>query len=156
MKRLIYSLLAITIIGACSKNEPFSNEGEILFTSLTSSDCDSVVFVPLDLIDYKTDPFEMKGVSIVDNNLMLQVQYGGGCGEADFSLLVNEAFMESSPVQVQAVVIFNDNDMCKAIVTRELCFDLTELAELYQASYQTSHGSIIIRISGYSSVLYTF
>lgn len=156
MKKLIYSILILLTIGACTKNEPFSAEGDDNLALTSPAGCDSITIVPSELIDYYTDPFEINNVSISSSNLVFQVTYGGGCGVADFSLLVGNAFMESLPVQTQVILTLKDNDSCERAVTREVCFDLTELAELYTSSYQTSHGSILIRVSGQPSVLYEF
>ncbi len=155
MKQLIYSLILIVTIGACSKNEPFLAEDDNLAIT-SATDCDLISLVSFELIYYYSDPFEIKNASIRSNELVFDVAYGGGCGEVDFSLLVSNSFMESFPVQTHAVLVLKDNDTCKRKVTREICFDLTELAELYKSSYQTSKGSISISIPGQSPVLYTF
>ena len=44
--------------------------------------------------------------------------------------------MESSPVQINALVTHDDgDDPCDALVTEERAFDLTPLAEAYEAAY---------------------
>lgn len=157
MKNLAYSILSflfITLVGSCSKDESL---GEEMFKFAATTDaCDSIVIVPLNLIDYYSDPFEVVAASVSSNTLTLAVEYGGGCGEVDFSLLVDNSFMESNPVQVQVIPVLQDHDKCKKLVAREICFDLTELADRYKSAYQTSSGSILIRVPGQPSVLYTF
>ena len=156
MKNLTYALLsslALLFVFGCEEYEPLFENHTF---SATTDACDSIVIVPLHRIDYSTDSFEITDASISAHTLTLGVTYGGGCGEVDFSLLVNNSFMESNPVQVQVIPVLQDRDNCKSLVTREICFDLTELAELYNAAYQTSSGSILLRVAGHSSVLYTF
>ncbi len=157
MKNLTYSILSflfITLLGSCSKDE--SLREEMFKFAATTDACDSIVIVPLSLIDYHTDPFEITSASISSNTLILGVEYGGGCGEVDFSLLVDNTFMESNPVQVQVIPVLQDHDKCKKRVAREICFDLTELADLYKSAYEISSGSILILVAGQSPVLYTF
>jgi len=95
------------------------------------------------------DDFTIQNAFIVNDSLMVLVQYGGGCGTADFDLLTNGLFMESDPVQLDILLSFIDDDPCEAAIQRMLCFDLSNLIALYNDSYQTTGGTIILRLEDY-------
>jgi hypothetical protein len=89
------------------------------------------------------------------DTLSLDVQYGGGCAEHRFALLVDPAFMESQPVQVVARLAHDaGGDMCRALLTRTLRFDLTRLRQRYVAAYGGG-GTVLIGLSG-QQIRYTF
>jgi hypothetical protein len=59
--------------------------------------------------------------------------------------------MESNPVQSPIAIRHNANgDMCRALLTRELRFDLTALRDAWRRSYQQRNGTIILRLRGYA------
>lgn len=85
------------------------------------------------------------------NTLHVTVQYGGGCARHVLRLYASHVFMESHPVQSPIAIRHNANgDMCRAALTRELRFDLTALRDAWRRSYQQEHGTIILRLRGYS------
>jgi hypothetical protein len=95
------------------------------------------------------DDYLMKYAFIEGDTLSVIVQYGGGCGSANFTLITNGQFMESDPVQLDVVLAFQDEDPCEALIQKSICFDISALADLYNDSYQTSGGTIIIRLKNY-------
>lgn len=77
----------------------------------------------------------------------LTAQYSGGCEEHIFELYWDGLFMESNPVQVNLQLSHNsNNDVCRALITEIVYFDLSLLKASYSAGYQTSQGEIIIHI----------
>jgi hypothetical protein len=96
--------------------------------------------------------------TVVRDSLHVTVQYGGGCQRHEFSLHADRAFMESHPVQTRIVVRHNANgDQCRALLTRDLTFELTPLKDAYRTGYQQRHGTIILRLRGYGDgIPYTF
>jgi hypothetical protein len=101
---------------------------------------------------------------IIDDMLVLQVEYGGGCREHRFALHLDGFFRESNPVQTGAVVSHDaQGDACRALVRETLTFDLTPLKQLWQRSYQQRAGTIQLGV-GYRTnegrktvrLLYTF
>jgi hypothetical protein len=151
MNRLVIPGILLSFIIACSEEKPLSGEGP------GTDSCNAITLAPLALIDYRADHFTLKNVFIQDDQLFIVAAYGGGCGNAEFGLIVNETFMESDPVQTHVVIPFTDNDNCKAIVTTQVCFDLHALATAYRSSYQTPHGSIVLHVHDWpASIKYTF
>lgn len=107
----------------------------------------------------RSDPYLIVGNPwIWYDNFHVTVQYGGGCKRHIFMLFASKAFMESNPVQSSLAIhhVAND-DHCDALITEELTFDLRRLRETWQRSYQTRHGTIVLRLSGYDGrIVYEF
>lgn len=81
-----------------------------------------------------------------DDVLRLRVRFGGGCAEHDFALYAARVFMESEPVQVSAQLAHNAHgDNCRALLERDLQFDLRPLKEAYQKAYARS-GTVVVRL----------
>jgi hypothetical protein len=99
------------------------------------------------------DDFVIQNAFIANDSLMVLVLYGGGCGTTDFNLLTNGLFMESDPVQLDVLLSFVDQDPCEAAIQKLLCFDLSNLIVLYNDGYQTTEGTIIIRLRDYDNNL---
>jgi hypothetical protein len=110
-----------------------------------------------DLSTVPKDELTIENAVINENILKLTVRYGGGCGTTRFELFTDGAFMESNPVQTNITLSFKDEDLCKALLTQELTFDLSKLATLYCNSYQQPTGTIILHIGDWpDSITYSF
>lgn len=96
---------------------------------------------------WKLDPYTIESATIAGDELTLVVQRGGGCAQHEYTLVASRGFRESFPVQ-SAVVLTHDaaGDMCRALVTDTLRFDLTPLRDLYRADYHTQKGTIILHL----------
>jgi hypothetical protein len=112
----------------------------------------------------RQDPFTVREAIIIGDALILQVEYGGGCGEHLFALHLSDVFRESNPVQAGALVSHNAHgDMCRALVRETLTFDLTPLKQTWQQAYRRTSGSILLGVGHRSyegpestRLLYTF
>ncbi len=105
------------------------------------------------------DGYQIVGTPTAANDsLHVTVQYAGGCQRHEFSLHASRVFMESHPVQSPVVLHHDANgDTCRALLTRELQFDLTPLRDAWRAGYQQRHGTIILRLRGFGDgISYTF
>lgn len=105
------------------------------------------------------DAYQIVGTpSVANDSLQVTVQYAGGCKRHEFSLHASRVFMESHPVQSRVVLHHDANgDTCRALLTRELQFDLTPLRDAWRAGYQQRHGTIILRLRGFGDgISYTF
>ncbi|MBN2001130.1 hypothetical protein JW935_26530 [candidate division KSB1 bacterium] len=93
------------------------------------------------------DLYEIKNVEIVEDTIIFEVRYGGGCEEHDFLLVNYGGFMESWPVQTKVLLSHDNNgDACKALITQEVRFNLIPLKLSYLAMYPGSEGIIILQI----------
>jgi hypothetical protein len=73
------------------------------------------------------DEFAFDSVWIEGDCLKASVLYGGGCGDILFQMYWDGAVMESYPVQVRLKLSFMDNDFCKALIHKDLAYDLRSL-----------------------------
>jgi hypothetical protein len=89
-----------------------------------------------------------------DGRLSMLVQYGGGCREHEFTLCWDGKFLESFPVQTWLVLHHDGNgDMCRALPTETLVFDLKELEKGYRKAYREDSGQIMLRLHGYDQAV---
>lgn len=102
------------------------------------------------------DPWSYLSHQVEEDLLTLHIQYGGGCRDHRFALLVDPAFMESHPVQVAARLAHDaDGDPCRALVGRTLRFDLTALKEHYRNAYGAGPATVILQLAG-QGIIYAF
>ena len=94
-----------------------------------------------------TDVYTINSATIEDDILSVDVSYGGGCETHVFTLVAEEQFLESFPVQLRVSLAHNANgDRCKAWLTEDYHFDLTPIKEVYQKGYRTDEGTIVLRL----------
>lgn len=67
------------------------------------------------------------------------------CDAQHFDLLVDEAFLESNPVQVKVAFVPQQRQSCRAHFTGEFRYDLLALKRLYQQAYQSETGAISLK-----------
>jgi hypothetical protein len=118
--------------------------------------CESILISESSFNHTESDEYVVKNSRISNDSLMIEVQYGGGCGPATFELITDGLFMESSPVKLNVILAFDDEDPCEMVVTKNLCFDLSNLATYYNDSYQTTEGKIVLYILDYNTITYNF
>ena len=103
------------------------------------------------------DPFTILDAAVMDHELLLTVQYSGGCATHDFGTCWDEAFLESEPVQVGLLISHEDNvDFYDAAPTEMLAFDLSPVRNAWIDAYQQLSGTITLNVAGWGSIDYTF
>ena len=125
-------------------SEPDTRTGQVIITDDTNDP------------RWPTDPVTISAAEVKGDSLWMTVSFGGGCRGHSFLLLADGAWMESYPVQTGVRLAHEDNnDNCKALLSRLLKFDLTPLKVAYTNSYGPAPGIIRINIRGSGpSVLY--
>jgi hypothetical protein len=118
--------------------------------------CESILISESSFNSAESDEYEVTDSRITNDSLMIEVQYGGGCGSIDFELITDGLFMESNPVQLNVKLTFDDEDPCEMAIKKNLCFDLSNLATYYNDSYQTTEGKIVLHIVDYDTITYNF
>ena len=94
-----------------------------------------------------TDAYTINAATLQGDTLSIDVSYSGGCETHAFTLVAEERFLESFPVQLRVSLAHNANgDTCEESITESYHFDLTPLKEAYQAGYQTETGTIVLRL----------
>lgn len=86
--------------------------------------------------DWPRDSYSLGKVEAGTSTIAAEVTYSGGCGEHRMDLVAWGGWMESSPVQINALVTHDDSDdPCDAVVDEVRSFDLFPLAEAYAEAY---------------------
>ena len=99
--------------------------------------------------EWGTDAYTINAATLQDDTLRVNVSYSGGCETHAFTLVAEERFLESLPVQLRVSLAHNANsDTCEALITEDYHFDLTPLKEAYQIGYRKDTGTIILRLKG--------
>ncbi|MHA1944769.1 MAG: hypothetical protein ACXAC6_00895 [Candidatus Hodarchaeales archaeon] len=88
-------------------------------------------------------------VKIIQNKIIFNISYGGGCQDHEFLLIGTGEYAESYPVQTQILLSHNsNNDTCLAFFTRLITFDLAPLKQHYQNVYNEGSATIVLHIDG--------
>jgi hypothetical protein len=89
-----------------------------------------------------TDPFDILSTKVSGDTLTVTVQYGGGCEPHDFQMHQNMRWMKSMPPQLNLYLEHeSNNDMCRAMITQDLHFDLSTCR-------YSSAGTVILILNG--------
>lgn len=95
----------------------------------------------------RTDPATIVSADVRGDRLRLEVTFGGGCAEHSFALYRENGFLESVPVQLRLLLAHDANgDNCRALLHRELEFDLGSVREAYREAYGGPGGTVLLRI----------
>ncbi len=152
-----FILISVISFSACKDKQKAEDEPALKDANVLVANNYQIV---IDETKFKTavsDEYTLTNAHIENDSLKVEVQYGGGCGLATFELITDGNYMESSPVQLNVILFFDDNDDCEAYLTKRVSFSLKNLAQYYQNSYQVSTGTIIVQLQNYSGeLLYSF
>jgi hypothetical protein len=87
--------------------------------------------------------------SLSGSDLLVTVEYGGGCEVHDWTLCWDGSFAESFPVQAFLTLDHDaNNDTCLALLTEQITFDLSELELAWIAGYGPGPGTILVHLDG--------
>jgi hypothetical protein len=95
---------------------------------------------------WKKDIYFITTSRVEKSNLFLSVTYSGGCKEHNFELVAWNYFI-MKPNEIQADILLShdsNSDSCKAIIKKELCFDLSPLNSEYYKFFQSTSGTIVL------------
>jgi len=92
-----------------------------------------------------TDAYTINAATLIGDTLTINVSYSGGCETHAFTLVAEQRFLESYPVQLRVSLAHNANDdTCEALITEDLHFNLTPIKEAYQKGYRKDEGTIAL------------
>ncbi|MBV6483701.1 MAG: hypothetical protein KFKLKKLM_00153 [Flavobacteriales bacterium] len=74
--------------------------------------------------EFKNFDFEISKIEIINNKLILYVDYGGGCGNVHLKLYIDDSYDLLNEPIINLFPEFIDHDSCKAIRYRKICFDV--------------------------------
>jgi hypothetical protein len=84
----------------------------------------------LDDIDKEDLMFNLKGMSLEEDKLVLNVQYGGGCLKPHVFELVTDGVIDNSGTMDFYLLHKTHDDRCKALLMETLVFDFKPLYDL--------------------------
>lgn len=131
MKSIFYILFPFVIL-SCKPNQKVKIQHVQIKDSTETNQKDSLVCTSLILDEKKfseavSDPFQLIDARIEGKMLKVDVEYGGGCGPADFELVWSGMLMKSLPPKASVKILLKDNDPCKALITKTVCFDISSV-----------------------------
>jgi hypothetical protein len=75
-----------------------------------------------------SDPFSLNSVTISGDTLILSVQHSGGCKEHSWYMYTSGVIIKTYPPKLELYPVHKKNsDMCKALIKRDLKFNLAPL-----------------------------
>jgi hypothetical protein len=97
------------------------------------------------------DAYELSRVTVVDQQLIVDVRYAGGCEKHVFAACWDGSF-EGNPVQARLRLAHQANgDACDGLASSSLAIDLNTLAAAYRQAYQAIEGTLIVRLDDTST-----
>lgn len=118
MQRIIYTLLFSLILLAVSCEKSSINS------------CPDVI-ENVNLTDFPMDEFGVNEIEVTEDELLINVTYGGGCENHDFNMiLLDESLIDGGSQQNQILSLSHDanNDVCYALILEhELCFNISKI-----------------------------
>lgn len=81
------------------------------------------------IVDFQIDLFAINDVQVTEDELRINVSYGGGCEEHEFNLInvINPSDGGGQQIDVLYLSHNANNDLCEAAITEQLCFDISEI-----------------------------
>jgi len=115
--------------------------------------------VPTDFTTYtfpKSDMFDLQTITINNDTLRMDVRYGGGCEQHDFTLAIDNSFKNTSAISTY--IVHNANgDSCKAVIHKTLFFTLGSLRKEYERVTGKTSGELKLRFTaGSENVLISY
>lgn len=142
--KILFTFISIAILLSCKTSK------EITDTSIPK---DPELMATIGEFPKTSDPIKIDSVQIKGNKMIVSVSYTGGCGNHIFNLIGSSQIAKSMP-PIRTVKLFHtsENDNCKKMITRNLHFDISELA------YKKEAGSeIYLAVEGVNEkIKYTF
>lgn len=143
MRCSILLISTIITLAACSTNKETAKTDQI------NTSCIEMMLLEKPLDSLRFDHYTIDSLSIKDQCLEILVNYGGGCGEANFELYLSDRIMESMPPKTVLYLTFEDKDPCRSNVQKKLRYSLKPLKKY------ADRGGIHLKIAGTEkSVLY--
>ena len=118
MQKTLYTILCILIlfVSSCEKSSVNS--------------C-PYVNVDVNLTDFPMDEFGVNEIEVHEDQLFINVSYGGGCENHDFKMILHdESQIDAGGQQMQILSLSHDanNDVCFALILEhELCFNISNI-----------------------------
>ncbi len=142
MKNLVFVILIM--LASCNASKNIDNQ-----KNSNEDICESMTYNTQSVVDISSDYYSVDTLFINNNCLNIWVSYGGGCGDANFTMyytdVIDNLEQPSTSLRLQ---LFDDDD-CRAVVQQKLYYNLSFFDE-----YAEKEG-IIFNVVGYDKkILY--
>ena len=95
------------------------------------------------------DAVYINEINIKSDKLTVNISYGGGCKDHNFSLIGSNEYLESYPVRTSLLLSHqSNNDTCTAFFTQMLVFNLRTLKNNFQEMYPEYKGVLQLYVLG--------
>ena len=119
-------LFLILVLGFSCKSTKKATE----ISTTDETNCIEMDLLNQALEGLPADPFQIDSLVLENHCLNIYVNYGGGCGEAEFQLYYTQIVTQSMPPQTTLHLSFKDEDPCRLFVTKKLTYNLEPFVEL--------------------------
>ena len=111
-------MLSVLLIIACSDDDIIQ----------TNSICPEIIFLS-NSEEFDNDYYTINSVSLSESQeLEVNISYSGGCEDHFIELFQDPLFCGTPPVYISIKLSHNANgDMCEALITEDLCFDISSI-----------------------------
>ena len=105
----------------------------LFFVSCEKSSVNSCPYVIKDanLTDFPMDEFGVNEIEVTEDQVIINVTYGGGCENHDFKMILHDELpIDGGGQQIQILSLSHDanNDVCYALILEhELCFNISSI-----------------------------
>lgn len=148
MKTILFSLTLLTVFACGTKKVTGDGTGQTI-----EQKPDKKLTAIIGKAEMSTHKTTITNAEIKGNKLIVSVSYSGGCKEHSFQLVGSESIAKSMPpIRSVQLVHTGEEDLCKAMIMKNLEFDIRGLA------YKQEAGSeIYLKLDGWDQQLkYTF
>lgn len=105
---------------------------------------------------YKFDRYNLNDLKIIEDSIILNVSFSGGCREHEFKLIAKDYFGDSKSPKAKLLLSHNSNfDPCERYITDERSFNLLPLKYEFIKMLGTEHGTIRLLLDE-KEVVYDF
>ena len=102
-----------------------------------------------------SDEISIQKIEIINDILVIDATYPGGCEVSSTALFSESGFQESSPVQLPMKLVHHSfSDTCTKTISEKFYFDLKSVATLYKIGYRTDKGIVLLSIFDSDSTNY--
>ncbi|PCJ19208.1 MAG: hypothetical protein COB04_06080 [Gammaproteobacteria bacterium] len=102
----------------------------------------------------QSDPVTVNEVSLINDWLIFNVSYSGGCESHEFTLYGDTDFGGDESARSDQVELFHSSngDLCERAITRALAFSLLPLKDEFKTSFEVEFGTVLLNITAPGSI----
>ena len=75
----------------------------------------------------QSDSFLLVGAELKGKCLEIEVEYSGGCGETEWTLIWTGVLMKSLPPKANIYLHLKSNDSCRELIRKKISFDISSI-----------------------------